>query len=75
MQVLNSALSHVLFLEAAMYCSGSVNVSSYFAPIVASWWSKGLFLSKKGEDSVGKVTSQNRMKVRKIEVSRPLPKS
>ena len=62
-QVLSSALSHILFLETAMHSSGSVNAFSYFAPVVASWWSKGLFLSTRGEDSVGKVTAQNRTKV------------
>lgn len=49
--------------ELILDCGATVSIFTYFAPVVRSWWKKGLFVSKYKDDSVGRAVTQKRLKV------------
>ena len=64
--LIKTSLKFLLQAEVILECSAPVNVFTYYAPIVQSWWKKGLYLSQGAEEQIGRVVIQKRTKVKKI---------
>ena len=64
--LIKTSLKILLQAEVILECSAPVNVFTYYAPNVRSWWKKGLYLSQGTEEQIGRAVIQKRTKVRQL---------